>query len=100
VLRRGRRRVDPERAVALWTDHYEKGRILKRTECDPRQVQAVEGRHIPFEARIVSHDTAAQTLFVTESYETRSAIPDTLFTAKHLMRGDEEKDRDRSRAAP
>jgi hypothetical protein len=92
--------VDPERAVALWTDHYEKGRILKRTECDPKRIHAVEGRHIAFEARIVSRDTAAQTLFVTESYETRSAIPDTLFTAKHLMRGDEEKDRDRSQTPP
>jgi hypothetical protein len=92
--------VDPERAVALWTDHYAKGRVLKRTECDPQRIQLVEGRHVPFHARIASREAAAETLFVTESYETRSAIPDTLFTAKHLMRGDEETDRERSQASP
>jgi hypothetical protein len=92
--------VDPARAIALWTDHYAKGRILKRTECDPQRIQVVDGRHVPFHARIASRETAAETLFVTESYETRSAIPDTLFTAKHLMRGDEDKDRAASEPLP
>lgn len=63
-----------------------------RSEADPE----VGARQIPFEARVASRDTGAQTLIVTESYETRSEIPDALFTAKHLMQGDEEKDREGS----
>ncbi len=92
--------VDSDRAVALWTDHYANGRVLKRTECDPRRIQTVGERYIPFEARGVSREAGSETLFVTESYETRIEIPDALFTAKHLMRGDEEKDRERSREMP
>jgi hypothetical protein len=88
--------VDPERAVALWTDHYVRSRVQKRTECDPKRIQALGARQIPFEARIVSGEAGAQTLIVTESYETRSEIPEALFTAKHLMRGDEDKDREAS----
>jgi hypothetical protein len=92
--------VDPQRAIALWTDYYVKGRVSKRAECDPTRIQPVGARQIPFEARIVGLDQGAQTIIVTESYETRNEIPDVLFTAKHLMRGDEEKDRQGSDPLP
>jgi hypothetical protein len=85
--------IDTERAVALRTDYYVRGRVLKRIECDPNRIQFVGERHIPFEARVRSRENGSETIVVTESYETGSQIPDTLFTAMHLMQGDEEKDR-------
>jgi hypothetical protein len=92
--------IDPDRAVALRTDYWVKGRRIKRSVSPPRRIQAVEGRSVPFETRIRSDESGTETLLVTESYEIRAEIADDFFTAKQLMQGDEKRDREQSRTLP
>lgn len=92
--------IDPERAVILWTDFYLKGRVSKRLVSDPRRIEKIGDRWVPFEARISSHTRGSETRLVTESYELRDSIPDSLFTAPNLELGDSERDRERSQGEP
>jgi hypothetical protein len=92
--------IDPERAVILWIDFYLKGKVSKRLASDPRRIEQVGDRWVPFEARITSHARGSETLLVTESYELRGSIPDSLFTAANMELGDSERDRERSQDEP
>lgn len=88
--------IDPQRKVVIRTDYYRNGSLCKRLEVDPAQIREVDGRHLPFRARMSSLRRGTETVIETESYELHSAIPDSIFTETNLAVGDPERDRSRS----
>lgn len=91
--------IDPERGLILWTEFDRKGSFLKRLEIDPTSIQKIGSRYIPFRVSMTTPKRGSRTEVITESYELRSAIPDSLFTAVNLEAGDARQDRARSSPA-
>lgn len=85
--------VDPDRSVVMWTDFYRAGEPHKRLEVDPRSVQRVGDRWIPFGAVVRTPNRGTETRLETESYEPRDDLPESIFTAANLEFGDAARDR-------
>jgi hypothetical protein len=85
--------IEEERGVALWTDFYRRGKVVKRLETDPADIRAVGGRFIPFTMTVTTPGRRSQTVVSTESYELRDEIPDSLFSTWNLEVGDARRDR-------
>ena len=79
--------VDPERAVALWTEYTVAGRVVKRMTADPRRVKRHAGHFIPELAQLTSTATEFVTEITTESHQPQREIPDRLFTTWNLESG-------------
>jgi hypothetical protein len=92
--------IEPERAVILRLDFYRAGALFKRLESDPHRIERVGDRYVALDVRVVTQARGSETLVRTESYEIRSGIPDSLFSAANLEGGDEESDRAQSIGAP
>lgn len=90
--------IDPETHVVRLTEYFRQDSLWKRLETDISSVEEVDGRHLPFRAKMSNVRRGTQTLIETESYEIRGGIPDSLFTQTNLAVGDDV--RDRSRSAP
>jgi hypothetical protein len=88
--------IEEERGVALWTDFYRRGEVVKRLEADPADIRPVGGRHIPFTMLVTTPGRRSQTRVSTESYELRDEIPDSLFSTWNLEAGDARRDRNRA----
>jgi hypothetical protein len=90
--------IESERGLIYWTEFYRKGSVVKRLEVDPRDVREIGTKFIPFTMTVATPRNRSETLVLTESYELRPVIPDSLFTTWNLEAGD--ADRDRARAGP
>jgi hypothetical protein len=88
--------IEEERGVALWTEFYRKGELVKRLETDPADIRPVSGRFIPFTMWVKTPSRRSQTRVSTESYELRDEIPDSLFSTWNLEVGDARRDRKRA----
>jgi hypothetical protein len=77
------------------TEYYLKGSLWKRLETDASRILEVDGRFLPFLARMSNIRRGTETTIETESYELRREIPDSLFTETNLAVGDEHRDRSR-----
>ena len=84
--------IEPERAVALWTEYYRGGRLLKRLEADPAKIQPFDDRHIPTLLLMTDDGSDFTTAIVTETHESRDTIPERLFSMTNLEAGDEDSD--------
>jgi hypothetical protein len=91
--------IDPQTSIVVRIEHYKEDSLWKRLEIDPSRVQNVDGRYLPFLARMSNVRRGTVTVIETESYEPRHAIPDSLFTEMNLVVGDQEHDRNRSGSA-
>ncbi len=85
--------IERERGVIYWTDFYRRGEVVKRLEIDPASVREIGTRHIPFAMTMTTPRRRSETQVLTESYEIRPAIPDTLFSTWNLEAGDAARDR-------
>jgi hypothetical protein len=90
--------VEPERAIMLWTDFYNRGKHWKRLEIELAEVRPVQERFIPFRMIMSIPRRQSQTVIETESYELRPEIPETLFSLFNLESGDAKRDHARSGA--
>ncbi len=88
--------IEPDRGVVRWTDFFRKGRRVKRLEIDPARVESVDEHFIPFELVVSTARTGTRTKLITERYELRRKIPDSLFSTWNLEAGDAARDRKRS----
>jgi hypothetical protein len=88
--------IEPERGLLLWTDFHRRGAVVKRLEIDLESVREVGERFIPFRMSMTDAKRRSRTWVVTESYDVRSEIPDTLFSTWNLQVGDAARDRSRS----
>jgi len=79
--------IDPERAIALRTEYYVGGRLIKRLTVDPERVELLDGRWVPRKARLESAATDFTTDITLERYERRHSIPDRLFSTSNLEAG-------------
>jgi len=84
--------IDPERAVALRTEYYVRGRLIKRLLVDPDRVDFVDGRWVPQQARLESTTTDFTTDITMELYELKRSIPDRLFSTWNLEAGSDGSD--------
>jgi hypothetical protein len=87
--------IDPQRSVVLRAEYQRQGSPWKRLETDPAAIREVEGRQLPFRARVANPSQGTETRFETESYELQAFIADSVFTETNLAWGDEERDRSR-----
>jgi hypothetical protein len=87
--------IDPQTHVVVRTEYYLKGSLWKRLETDASRILEVDGRFLPFLARMSNIRRGTETTIETESYELRREIPDSLFTETNLAVGDEHRDRSR-----
>jgi hypothetical protein len=76
--------IEPERAVVLRSDYEIDGQALKRMECEPESLREVDGRIVPFRAKVRSSASGFETEIAIQSYDVRPAIPDSVFTIVHL----------------
>ncbi len=88
--------IEEERGVALWTEFYRRGELVKRLETDPADIRPIGERHIPFSMVVSTPARRSRTRVVTESYELRDEIPDSLFSTWNLEAGDARRDRNRA----
>jgi hypothetical protein len=88
--------VEPERGVILWSDFYRKGRRVKELRVRFDRITPVGSRFIPFEMTVKTLSTGSVTSVVTESYELRGNIPESLFSTWNLEVGDADRDRKKS----
>jgi hypothetical protein len=88
--------IDPTRNVVLRAEHHRQGSLWKRLETDPAEIHEVQGRQLPFRARLSNPGQGTETRLETESYELQPFIADSVFTETNLAWGDEERDRSRS----
>jgi hypothetical protein len=91
--------IEAERAIILWTDFYERGRVAKRLEIELADVRSVADRFIPFSMTMRTPRARSETRSVTTRYELRADIPDELFSTWNLEAGDARRDRSRSASA-
>lgn len=91
--------IERDRGLIYWTEFYRKGSVVKRLEVDPRDVRRIGTKFIPFKMTIATPRNRSETLVVTESYELRPVIPDSLFTTWNLESGDAKRDRARAAEA-
>lgn len=91
--------IEPERAVILSTDFYERGKVTKRLEIELADVRNVVDRFIPFTMTMRTPRSKSETRLVTQRYELRSDIPDELFSTWNLEAGSARRDRTRSSSA-
>jgi hypothetical protein len=88
--------IEAERAIILWTDFYERGKVSKRLEVELADIRSVAGRFIPFSMTIRTPRKRSETRYLTSRYELRTDIPDELFSTWNLEAGDARRDRSRS----
>jgi hypothetical protein len=88
--------IDPKRALVLWSDLYQAGKLVKQVEVDAASVREIGGLHIPFRSRVITHGRGTETILATESYELLVDIPDSVFSVGGLEFGDPKGDRSRS----
>ena len=88
--------VEPERAIILYTEFYQRGKLTKRLEISLDEIRSVGDRFIPFGMTMHTLRNQSETLMVTDRYELRADIPDELFSAWNLEAGDARRDRSRS----
>lgn len=78
--------IDPERAVALYTDFYRDGERVKRLEVDPTEIHEIAGRRIPHRAVLRALDGEIETEIRIDDYAAHDDLPDRLFSALALER--------------
>jgi hypothetical protein len=88
--------IEPQRGVILWSDFYRKGRLVKELRVRVDRITSVGSRFIPFEMTMRTLSTGSVTSVVTESYELRGSIPESLFSTWNLEVGDADRDRKKS----
>ncbi|MBW2316063.1 MAG: outer membrane lipoprotein-sorting protein [Deltaproteobacteria bacterium] len=84
--------VDPERDVALRTDYYVSGRLIKRLVVEPSTLSHLDGRWVAGRARLESTATDFTTHITSELYERKTSIPDRLFSTWNLESGSDASD--------
>jgi hypothetical protein len=90
--------IEPVRGVIRWTDLYRHKRIVKRIEIELNSVREIGSRLVAFVMNVDSPERGTSTRIVTESYEARPSIPESLFSTWNLESGDAQRDRSRSRS--
>jgi hypothetical protein len=84
--------IDPERALALRTEYWVDGRLVKTLSVDPARVDYVDGRFVARFARLESARTDFTTEITSELYERKASIPDRIFSTWNLQTGDDASD--------
>lgn len=91
--------IERERAILVWAEIYERGKVTKRMAIDLAEVRQVGDRYIPF---LMTVETLAQrsvTRVITEDYDLRAEIPDRLFNTWNLSAGSAKGDRRKTEPA-
>jgi hypothetical protein len=76
--------IEPERAVVLRSDYERDGRAIKRMDCEADSLREINGRFVPFLAKVRSQPSSFETEIAIQSYDVKPAIPDSVFTIVHL----------------
>jgi len=85
--------IEKERGIALWTEFYQRGEVVKRLEVDPMRVREIGLRFVPFEMTMRTLRRGSYTVIITETFEVMSVIPEKLFSTRNLEVGNSRRDR-------